>query len=293
MPDHMKRPFKGRRYRFSAFLSFFPILLLIMSPAISSSCDYRIVKEVIDGDTFVTDREERVRLLGIDSPEIGDPRKDVEWFGKEAAVRLKTLIAGKRVCLKAEENGTIDKDDYGRLLRYVWLDTVFVNARMISDGFAMVYGRQPFQYLDEFRELEWDAKTRYKGLWNEREKHAWLTRREREQLLSRSCGEEGTICPEKARQSAGKEATVRFFVRKAQEAEKRIVLNSRNDFRDPDNFTVVIFREDAVQFSGSPGDLFLNRTIDVSGSISLYDGRLEIIVRSPSQIRIVSGEPEK
>ncbi len=89
-----------------------------------------IVSRVIDGDTVEIASGERVRLLGMNTPELGQPYHD------EAANRLKEFVEGKSVTLESDIN---EKDQYGRLLRYVYVDEKFVNAELVKEGYANVY----------------------------------------------------------------------------------------------------------------------------------------------------------
>jgi micrococcal nuclease len=78
------------------------------------------VTRVVDGDTLVVDiagRKDRVRLIGVDTPETVHPNKPVEYFGKEASAFTRQLCEGKQVVLRDELGGQ-DRDKYGRLLRY-------------------------------------------------------------------------------------------------------------------------------------------------------------------------------
>jgi endonuclease YncB( thermonuclease family) len=65
-----------------------------------SDGNYRIVQRVIDGDTLVVDNGERVRLIGVDTPETKHPGKPVERFGKQAAAFTRRMVEGKRVRLE-------------------------------------------------------------------------------------------------------------------------------------------------------------------------------------------------
>src|SRR3989338_7463066 len=76
------------------------------------------VKRVIDGDTIELENGEKVRYIGIDTPETLDPRKPIQCFGKEAAQKNRELVEGKPVWLTKD---ITDKDKYGRSLRYVYL----------------------------------------------------------------------------------------------------------------------------------------------------------------------------
>jgi len=129
-----------------------------------------IVKEVIDGDTIKVElaggREETVRMLLIDTPETVAPGKPVQPFGKEARNYLKrTLIKDSVIEI---ERGIEERDRYGRLLAYVWLDGKNVNLELVKEGLARVaYIYEPnTKYIDEFKKGEYEAKKSKKGIWS-------------------------------------------------------------------------------------------------------------------------------
>jgi micrococcal nuclease len=126
------------------------------------------VTQVIDGDTIevrLDGRLERVRLLGIDTPETHDPRKPVQCFGEVAAAHAAKLLDGQNVRLEPDPLNS-DRDKYRRLLRYVYLpDGTLVNAALIRDGYAFAYTVFPLTRLEEFRALEAEARTAGRGLW--------------------------------------------------------------------------------------------------------------------------------
>lgn len=128
-----------------------------------------VVSKVVDGDTIViTDgmSSQRVRLIGIDTPETVDPRRPVECFGKEASEKMKELILGKKVNLISDPTQG-EKDKYQRLLRYVYLeDGLFINQTMIEKGFAFEYTyKTPYKYQKEFKDAEVKARNGGVGLW--------------------------------------------------------------------------------------------------------------------------------
>lgn len=268
-------------------LLYFPLSIV----ATTNECDYKTVYKVIDGDTvkILMDGEEfSVRLIGISTPETVHPMKDVEWFGKEAAKKLRGWVEGKTVCLKMDRDKTQDVDKYGRLLRYLWLENLFVNAELVKQGYAFAYTNYPFQYLEEFRKYARDARENNRGLWNPENRKRWEDRARKNEEIAKTCGDEGTICPKKAINYIGKVKTVRFFVRKSYDSGKAIFLNSKNNFKDTDNFTAVIFLDYKNKFPKEPSEYYWGRTLDVTGEIKEYEGRAEIILNHPSQIRIKS-----
>jgi micrococcal nuclease len=131
-----------------------------------------LVTRVIDGDTIVLENGTHIRYIGINTPETKDPRKPVEYFGKEASAENTKLVLNKKVRLEYDVQ-KIDK--YGRTLAYVYLpirdaqgkeDEIFVNAWLVENGFARVSTYPPdVKYQDKFRELERKAREGKKGLW--------------------------------------------------------------------------------------------------------------------------------
>ncbi len=121
------------------------------------------VERVIDGDTIVLVGGERVRYIGMDTPEMGtDPR---ECFAEQATARNKALVAGKEVALRMDVR---DRDRYRRLLRYVYLpDGTFVNAVLVEEGYATAATFPPdVLFSDTFTRLERQARSSGVGLWS-------------------------------------------------------------------------------------------------------------------------------
>lgn len=128
---------------------------------------YQVIS-VEDGDTIVVDmagKKERVRFIGVDTPEVKDPRKPVQCFGRAASNFTKQLIGDGPVRLEADPENT-NRDRYNRLLRYVYLpDNTLVNAKIIEDGYGFAYTSFPFTKKDEFKALESQASNDNRGLW--------------------------------------------------------------------------------------------------------------------------------
>lgn len=132
--------------------------------------EYFTVVKVVDGDTIdvmINGNTERLRLIGIDTPETVDPRKPVQCFGIEASNKAKSLLAGTRVALEQDASQD-ERDAYGRLLVYVFLqDGTNFNHYMIAEGYAHEYTyRIPYKYQAEFKAAEAKARNSDKGLWS-------------------------------------------------------------------------------------------------------------------------------
>lgn len=125
-----------------------------------------LVVDVIDGDTvdvLIDGRELRVRYIGIDTPETVDPRQPVGCFGREASERNRELVEGRTVGLEPDVSET---DQFGRLLRYVWVDGRMVNATLVEEGYATATAFPPdVRYAELFAALEAQAREAGRGLW--------------------------------------------------------------------------------------------------------------------------------
>jgi micrococcal nuclease len=106
---------------------------------------------------------ETIRLIGVDTPETVHPKKKVERYGKQASDYTKGRLLGKTVRLAFDWDL---RDHYRRLLAYVYLpDGSCHNAELVRQGFGHAYTKYPFQFLEEFRGYEREARENKKGLW--------------------------------------------------------------------------------------------------------------------------------
>ncbi len=122
---------------------------------------------VIDGDTFRTRKGEKIRLLGINTPEIAHGRQPPQPFGREAKQRLRELIANRAVRLDYD----IEKRDaYGRKLAQVHRrDDLWVNALLVREGLAHVYTFPPnLRWCRALLAEERKARAAKRGIWNTR-----------------------------------------------------------------------------------------------------------------------------
>lgn len=144
------------------------------------------IERVVDGDTAIVSflfddgskyLKERVRFLGVDTPETVHPNKPVQYYGKEASDFTKKSLEGKTVWLQTDVGA---KDRYDRMLAYVWLKEpsekdlndeaairkYMFNARLLMDGYAQLMTIQPnSKYANIFVYLQREARQEKKGLW--------------------------------------------------------------------------------------------------------------------------------
>ena len=125
-----------------------------------------VVTKVVDGDTIDVSGGERVRLIGVDTPETKDPRRPVGCYGAEASKFTASVIPpGTPVRLVGDAES---RDKYGRLLAYVYrrADALFVNAELLRRGYAQLLTIPPnIAHTDEFTAIARDARAGSQGLW--------------------------------------------------------------------------------------------------------------------------------
>lgn len=128
---------------------------------------YHVV-EVFDGDTIAVDMNgttEKIRMIGVDTPETHDPRKAVQCFGVAASNFTKGLLTDRYVRLGADSLSS-NRDRYDRLLRYVYTsDNKLVEQELIQQGYGFAYIGFPFDKMDEFKAYQTEARQANRGLW--------------------------------------------------------------------------------------------------------------------------------
>ncbi len=129
----------------------------------------RVVR-VVDGDTIIVrlgGREQRLRYIGMDTPETKKPDTPVQWMGPEASRANAELVDGQTVVLEKDVSET---DRFGRLLRYVWLADgdrwTLVDLELVRRGFAQIETDPPdVKYADRFVAAQRAARAAGIGLW--------------------------------------------------------------------------------------------------------------------------------
>jgi micrococcal nuclease len=144
------------------------LALIFLIFAIGCPPSTPVVTRVIDGDTIevsIGGTLYRVRYIGIDTPELDDERPRFRALAQEAAELNRQLLEGEEVRLEKDISNT---DRYGRLLRYVYVDGIFVNAELVRQGLAWSKAYQPdVKYQDILEEAEAKARQEETGVWQE------------------------------------------------------------------------------------------------------------------------------
>src|SRR4051812_16071405 len=147
-----------------------PAVTLSVGPVPEGQTQHATVVDVTDGDTIRVDiegTEYRLRYIGIDAPETVAPDRPVEPGGPEASARNKELVSGKTVYLEKDVSET---DRFGRLLRYVWINTdagwVLVNRQLVLEGLAYARDYPPdIAFHDILFSAQAEAQAAGRGLW--------------------------------------------------------------------------------------------------------------------------------
>lgn len=148
------------------------------APMENGNIQMTTVKKVVDGDTLRTIEGKKVRLIGINAPELAKPEKNqpAEMYSQEAYQCLKEWAEGKKVYLEYDKER---KDQYGRDLCYVWTEIpqkisketlcqYNMNAVLLNKGYARTYTFRPnVKYSALFHDIEKEARANKRGLWSQ------------------------------------------------------------------------------------------------------------------------------
>ena len=220
------------------------------------------VTYVYDGDTIKvrldSGKEKRVRLIGVDSPELNDPQEAGRLWAFLARRFASSALYQKTVRLTRDRE---EVDAYGRLLAFVWAgDATMFNETLVREGYARAYLRYPFdaEVKARLREAEDEARRAGRGLWRERPFDV--------------------VGPGEARARLGQVVTVRFrCVRLFVRGRFEVLVPSAGDFE------AVVPRDVLATFPG-PLD-YEGRTMDVTGLVEEFKGRPQVVVGLPAQVK--------
>lgn len=253
--------------RFPAAILFFLTVFLSPIPAPAASDQgYFFVEHVIDGDTVVIEGGDRVRYIGMDTPEEGEP------FYAEAKERNLALVGGKRVRLVFCDSER--RDRYGRLLAWVYTDGgVFVNRTLVEEGLARKFPVPPCGLLmyKEFKKAEEEARAKKRGLWS-------ASPAERHRAARK------TITPGEAHGHLGEKVSVRGTVREVKPGRDGVYIV----FEGEGGFTAVVFSGllKDLRMSGRDPAGLKGRVVTVKGRIRSYHGAPEMLLKRPADIKV-------
>ncbi|MBI5285996.1 MAG: thermonuclease family protein [Deltaproteobacteria bacterium] len=256
----------SRRIRYlilTAILTGLGLLSILKSPnpqeAQPRSLGVQVLK-VIDGDTVEITGGRLVRYIGINAPEMGMP------FYRESTLRNKELVENKKVRIEVCQDEPRDK--HGRVLAWVYVDNVLINAELLKDGYARLFIIPPcgVKRADEFKRYQDEVRKRKVGIWTN-----W----------------EGDIVPaDQAHRFSGRTRWVRGKVVDTYDSGKAVFLNFGEDHKK--DFTVVIFNKNLIYFEKAginPGSFYKGKRVLVYGHIKEYNGP-EVVVETPWEIEI-------
>ena len=253
----------------SVLFCFFPIAIgSSLAPQLARPTavfDSGVVTAVYDGDTikvqFSDGSSRRVRLIGVDTPELNDSREKVALWAHLAKRFSFFYLYGKKVRLTYDQTRL---DQYGRTLAYIWRDEgELFNEFIIREGFAFAFLAFPFRadYQEHFREAQREACQGGKGLWHK--------------------GEPEVIFSAEARSHLGKYISIRFACSSVAEKRSFIYLTSSQQ-----EFEVVIPR-DRLAFFPAP-KTYLAKDLVVSSFLEEFKGRPQMMIFFPRQLRLAA-----
>ena len=230
--------------------------------------EYKVIK-IFDGDTIVLGIdgvEERVRFIGMDTPEIAHREKPAEYFANEATEHLKQILSKHKITKL--EYDVIKRDKYGRLLAYLFLDNgEMLNEKMVKDGYAYLLTIPPnVKYNERFQSAIKYAREDSLGLWKNGIKIFNATD------------------IDSLEKNIGKYATVQGVIKNTYKSKKALYFNFGDDYRT--DFTIVVFKNCWHNFRLDSEDYYLHKKVRVSGKLKRYNGP-EIIINMPEQLEII------
>lgn len=150
---------------------------MLCAASAAAASDSYLVRRVPDGDTLVLENGQKVRLIGVDTPEMSDTSRNrdtarrnkldatiVDGYAQLAKDFARELVEGKQVRLEYDWQR---EDKYGRVLAYVYRqeDGLFVNAEIIRQGYGVPIVYFPFRYKKDFELMRDQARTQKRGFW--------------------------------------------------------------------------------------------------------------------------------
>lgn len=257
---------KGKLFAFPLLLTFFFVSVISYAAPVfsqSNDSDSGVVVAIYDGDTvrvkFSDGSSRRVRLIGVDAPEMDDARENVALWSHLAKRFSFYCLYGKNVRLTYDQTRL---DQYGRTLAYVWTDKEkLFNDIIIREGFAYAFLAFPFRsdFQKRFKEAQQEARQGMRGLWRK--------------------DDPDVISSAEARSHLGKYISVKFSCSSVEEKRSFVYFSSLQQ-----EFEALIPRDRQALFPA--GKTFLGKSLIVSGFLEEFKGRPQIIVFFPRQLRL-------
>lgn len=259
--------------------------LLALLPVLPFQEALHAVTKVIDGDTIeveVDGQRERVRYIGVDTPERDDPREVVRRLAARATEANEALVGGRRVRLELD----VERRRYGRLLAYVWVGDTLVNERLLRGGHAQTFTVPPnVRYAERFLEAQRTARAERRGLWGEAAAEGGLAA-ERDAATPAGGPRIGAA---DADEHVGRFATVCGRVVGARYVRgtrgRPTFLNFERSY-PRQLFTVVIWEAARSRFETPPEETFEGRDVCVEGWIQRHRGTPQVVVEDPAQLTL-------
>jgi micrococcal nuclease len=258
----MRGPAAGRRARFCAVLAL--LILACGRPFAGPAENAGLVVAVYDGDTvkirFANGAERKVRLIGIDSPEMDDPREDVGFMAFAAKRFAFTKLYRKKVLLSRSREV---EDKYGRLLAYLSTsDGVLFNEQILRAGYAQVLRAFPHdpEMMKRFESAQKEAKREKRGLWRK--------------------GDPPEVPSAEVGRHLDEIVAVRTAVERFEIKKSFLVIQTSGGAVE-----ALVPKSRRAKFPGI--EEWAGRRIRILGLVEMYEGRLQIVLQWPSQIEIM------
>lgn len=265
-----------------------PAALQPLGGPIGERVQARVVA-VADGDTIRLENGDRVRYLGLDTPERGDDKTPRQAFGAEAAGRNQQLVQGKTVRLEPDAE---DRDRFGRLLRHVWVGDELVAAALLRAGLGYAQLIPPnAKHRARLEAAQAEAQAERRGLWGGWPTPAPIFLTPVRPALLPLANPRPPSCPpelvpaEQAGSLVGEAAALCLRDIRVRRGTDAAYLRARD--ATPTSFTIVLFRS---VWADLPDDLeryFDHRTVAARGRIELYDGAPELVLRDARDLQVV------
>jgi micrococcal nuclease len=232
-----------------------------------SSAEEAFIVKVIDGDTMETASGDTLRLLGIDTPEIYWESGEAEYFAWEAKKYSSEKLLKKNVELEFDQQ---KKDNYGRMLVYVFYEGENFNEKLLEKGYASLMIITPNKkYEKEFRAASEEARKENRGIWDKVE------------TLSADLP---VINYKEAENYLGRKVIIKGNIIDTAQLEDITFLNFSHNYRN--TLSIVIFNSNLSKFSYQPAEYLKDKEVMILGEVEMYDGAPQIIVEDPENINV-------